>query len=355
MPGLRAFRWKLLRGNYPYVTARVKAKKPKLLRRDDYNKLISSSPAEMARFLQEGTYKREVDELSAKYRGARLVEMSTRLSLSRSYTDVASYATGELQRLILLYLQRYDVYNIKTLVRGKLAGVGDEEIEQQLIPAGALRADQLSQLAKLGNLDEVIERLGKTLYAPLLREGLEGGKRENLARVENELDKLYYRTLLNAVDGVTEPKRAFLNFVRLETALLDLKTVLRLRAGGVEDAAPYLVNPESGLLDAALAARLLRASPEEMASEVEASGIGKEAGPVVRQYLADQDLNRAVIALDQALLRSAAGFSRRYPLSLLPVVDFVLRKRIEVDNLRIIAAGREHGLPEDTIRGLLSQ
>jgi V/A-type H+-transporting ATPase subunit C len=351
---LRALRYKLLKGNYPYVTARVKAKKPKLLRREDYLKLLASSPSEIARSLQEGHYKREVDELGSKYRGARLVEMATRLNLSRSYTDVTSYATGELQRFIQLYLQRYDVYNIKTLVRGKLAGVKDEEIESQLIPAGALSADDLATLARLGQADEVIERLGKTLYGPLLREGLEGGKRENLARVENELDKLYYKTLIHAIAPTSEPKRAFLNFVRFEADLLEVKTLLRLRAGGFEgDPLPFLADPEGGDIDGPLAARLLRAQPEEFVHEVEALPFGARVAPALTEYFQTKDLNKAAIAIDNALLASAQGFSRRYPLSLLPVVDFILRKRVEVDNLRIIAAGKDHGLPEDTIRGLL--
>jgi V/A-type H+-transporting ATPase subunit C len=238
-------------------------------------------------------------------------------------------------------------------VRGKLAGIKDEEIESQLIPAGALRADELSQLARLGQTDEVLERLAKTLYGPLLREGLEGGRRENLGRVENELDKLYYKTLIHAIQPTSEPKRAFLHFVQLEADLLDLKTILRLRAGGVEDAAPFLVDPEGGAMDGAMAARLMRSAPEEFVHEVEGTPFGKGLGPALTQYFQDQNLNAVTIAIDKAILASAQGFSRRYPLSLLPIVDFILRKKAEVDNLRIIAAGKEHGLPEDTIRGLL--
>lgn len=353
MVRLAGLRGALMGGNYPYVTARVKARKPKLLRRDDYLKLVNSSPAEIARFLQEGHYKREVDELGSKFRGAALVEMATRLNLSRSYTEVTGYATGELQQMLLLYLQRYDVWNIKTMLRGKLAGVRDEEIESQLIPAGALRSDELAQLVRLGSSDEVIERLAKTPYGDLLREGLEGGKRENLARTENELDKRYYYVLLKAVTPDNEPKRAFLDFLRHEADILDLKTILRLRAGGVEDPLPFLVDPEGGDLDGPMAVRLMRAPGDEFAREIEGTPFGASLVPAVTQYFQDHDLNKVAIALDKQLLASATGFSRRYPLSLLPVVDYVLRKKVEVDNLRVVAAGKEHGLPEDTIRGLL--
>jgi V/A-type H+-transporting ATPase subunit C len=129
--------------------------------------------------------------------------------------------------------------------------------------------------------------------------------------------------------------------------------VLRLRAGGVEDATPYLVDPEGGDITAASAARLIRATPEEFVHDVEAMSFGPTVAPILQQYFQDNDLNRVAVALDKALLASASGFSKRYPLSLLPVVDFVLRKKVEVDNLRIIAAGKEHGLPDETIRGLL--
>jgi V/A-type H+/Na+-transporting ATPase subunit C len=343
----------LMKGNYPYVTARVKARKPKLLRRDDFLKMANSSPAEIARQLQEGHYKREIDELGGKYRGARLIEMATRLNLSRSYTEVTGYATGELQQLLLLYLQRYDVWNIKTVIRGKFAGVRDEEIESQLIPAGALHTEELGQLVRLGSVDEVIERLAKTPYGDLLREGLEGGKRENLARVENDLDKRYYYVLLKAVQPDNEPKRAFLHFLRYEADILDLKTILRLRAAQMEDATPYLVDPDGGDLDGPMAARLLRAAPDEFVREVEATPFGAPLVPALNQYFQDNDLNKVTLAMDKVLMASAQGFSRRYPLSLLPVVDYVLRKKLEVDNLRILAAGKEHGLPDETIRGLL--
>jgi V/A-type H+-transporting ATPase subunit C len=37
----------------------------------------------------------------------------------------------------------------------------------------------------------------------------------------------------------------------------------------------------------------------------------------------------------------------------LPIIDYRLRKKIEVDNLRSIARGKQSGLPEEDIRSLL--
>jgi len=37
----------------------------------------------------------------------------------------------------------------------------------------------------------------------------------------------------------------------------------------------------------------------------------------------------------------------------LPIIDFMIRKKIEVDNIRIIARGKESGLDVDHIKDLL--
>jgi V/A-type H+-transporting ATPase subunit C len=64
-------------------------------------------------------------------------------------------------------------------------------------------------------------------------------------------------------------------------------------------------------------------------------------------------VNAVALALDRELVRDAASFSHRQPLSVLPVVDFILRKRLEADNLRAIAYGKQTALPTETIQELL--
>jgi V/A-type H+-transporting ATPase subunit C len=49
-------------------------------------------------------------------------------------------------------------------------------------------------------------------------------------------------------------------------------------------------------------------------------------------------------------LKSAASFSHVYPLSIVPIMDYVLAKRNEVNNLRIIVRGKASNLSEGVIR-----
>ncbi|MBI4393261.1 MAG: ATP synthase A1 subunit C [Euryarchaeota archaeon] len=341
-------------GNYAYVTARVRAKKTFLLPSDTYPKLLARDVHEIARTLQEGQYKREIDELGGRFAGAQLVEMATRLNLARQYASILSWSSGELRGMVELYLQRYDVYNIKTILRGKFAGVPDEEIGRNLVPAGQLTVENLDGLAKLASLADVIDALRETPYGASLGDYVAGrGAASSLAKLENAVDKRYYKALVAAVEPKDQPKAAFKAFLERELDIIDLKTVLRLRADGITEIGDLFLD-DSGEITLENATRLLRANADDFGHELEGTDIGKVVAPHLREAIDKGNLHPVTTALDAYLLQSARTFSHRYPLSILPVIDYVLRKKIEVDNLRIIASGKQSGLREETIRELLS-
>src|SRR5439155_1365262 len=123
-------------GNYAYVTARVRAKKAKLLPADEYARLLARDASEIARTLQEGTYKAEIDSLAARYRGAELVERATSLMEAENALDHAYYEDllasvprrGAANRAFGEWVRNeIDVTNLKTLFRLRFAGVSDWE------------------------------------------------------------------------------------------------------------------------------------------------------------------------------------------------------------------------------------
>jgi V/A-type H+-transporting ATPase subunit C len=59
------------------------------------------------------------------------------------------------------------------------------------------------------------------------------------------------------------------------------------------------------------------------------------------------------IGLEKYWLEYAARTSHYYPLSIVPIMDYILSKRNEVDNIRMIVRGREAGLSDEVIRSRL--
>lgn len=338
-------------GNYAYVTARVRAKKNQLLGADAYPKLLAREASEIARALQEGQYKSEIDELAARHRGAELVERATRLNLGRTYGQIQGFATGGLALTIAAYLARYDVYNVKTVLRGKFAKAKPEDILDETIPAGML-APRLAELTRLESMQDVVDALRGTPFHRVLVEHTEGKQVANLIEVENALDRAYYAELLTAIPDSGRANKAFISWIRNEIDVLNLKTLFRLRFARVTDWEPYFL-PGGVDVTRDSAARIVRGTDEEVIAEVGTLDVDASVVEATRRSIASGNLSAVATSLDKELVRDAQDFSHRAPLSVLPVVDFILRKKIEADNLRAIAYGKQTGLPAATIEELL--
>jgi len=339
-------------GNYPYVTARVKAKKAALYPPEAYPRLLQMEIPQIARFLGEGPYREQLLALGAKARGVDLVERATSDHLARVFTQIIDLSEGRLKAMVSMYLDRWDVANIKTILRGKLYGAGEEEILQDLVAAGSLDAEYLEDLVERETIDEVFAALEGTIYAEAreqMGEGFDPAK--DMAAYEDALSHVYYRNLLASIQPRTEPSRYFLRFVRKEIDILNLKTLLRAwRAKAVFDR-PIFLDGGLELTPAELEGMVVLEAAALQARLADTS-LYEDAGAAIREV---QETGVAAVerALEKLHLKEASRSSHLHPLSVLPVLDFLASKTREVENIRIIARGKEHGLPPERIRELL--
>ena len=170
---LRRYRWIRERipydtGNYPYVTARVRARRAALIPQEMYSRILQMEIPEIARFLGEREYKAEMLALGARYSGVDLIEMATSQNLTKTYNDIYNFCEGQLRAVVGRYLDRYDLQNIKTIVRAKIYGASAEEVEEDLVPAGSFPIEFLRQLVEAPNLDDIFRQLEGTIYAQAL-------------------------------------------------------------------------------------------------------------------------------------------------------------------------------------------
>ncbi len=337
-------------GNYPYAVARVKAKKALLLPKDVYAKMLQMEVPEIARLLGEGEYRQEILALGNRYSGVALIEKATRENLAKVFTQIIEFSEGDLKTMVSHYLDRWDIANVKTAVRGKLYGASPEEIYDGMVPAGSFGADFLRTMAEAEDMEAVGGILADTPYYAAWRAG-RSGKEFNLAGFEDALDWMDYYELLRAVTPTTEPTRLFHNFVRREIDVVNLRTLLRVRGmagriprdvflpGGYELSKEEL--RELATLD--LPALLVRLREYDfhyaLAPHLEEVEKGR--------------LSRALREVEKWHLREATRWSHIYPLSIVPILDYVLAKTREVENIRIIARGRVDGLSPEAVRELL--
>ncbi len=109
--------------------------------------------------------------------------------------------------------KRWDVWNIKSILRGKNYGASEEEIRETLVPAGSLDMQKLNELIRKSTITEVVEGLsGTNFYKPLSATLEEYNKTHTLAILENSLDKAYYANLLSLHIPSSKADELFINF-----------------------------------------------------------------------------------------------------------------------------------------------
>ncbi len=135
-------------GNYAYTVARVKAKKSLLLGEEDYNKMLQMSVPEISRYISESGYQKEMADLAGRFEGVDLVETATYTSMAKVFSSILAASQGELETMVAAYLEKWDIWNLKVILRGKSYGLDAEAIREDLVPAGSLGAE--SALAQCG-------------------------------------------------------------------------------------------------------------------------------------------------------------------------------------------------------------
>ena len=328
---------------YAYITGRVRAMKTKLIPAEMYPRMQSMDASEIARYLEETQYKDEIDALSKDYSGTELIEHATFANLAKTYRKLLDVSIDEPQFLILEYLRRWDIWNIKTVIRGKFYGASDAEIMKYLVPAGELDAEFLDGLTKKGTVQEIISAFEGTDYVSALAQY--DGK--NLASLENALDKLYYFRMERAVGGTLSVGGGLLlKYVRREIDIRNLITLFRMNKAGVDAA----IIQENLIPGGKLHEELSRMAGQPFGEFLR----GLEGYPFWSSIsdIATVDLDavsRIEARLRAYLVRYAWALSNYHPLSILPVLGYMVSKDTEVSNIRKIVRGKEAGLPAELI------
>jgi V/A-type H+-transporting ATPase subunit C len=246
--------------------------------------------------------------------------------------------------LITEYLRYWDIWNIKTIIRGKFSGASEEDILEDIVSGGQLRYRDLTEFIKIQTVEGVIAALSKTPYYPAL-----AGYKGVLADIENNLDKLYYSGLVTA--GITSKDKLFSKFLKTEIDLKNLKILFRMKRAGMEreDIQKLLIPGGMELKESDLG-RLASLSFPEFVRAIEEFSYWEAIKDISNDL---NSLTHIETRLDKYGIVYATRISHYSPLSILPVLDYIVSKKIEVDNLRMIVRGKETKLSEDTIKAHL--
>lgn len=332
-------------GDFPYINARVKVMKSRLLPTGRVEELLHAPDLDaVIQALADTPYNLELQEALSRFAGVRAVDEALSQNFYHTAQRILSFADGTPRDLIEVVLLRYDLQNIRAIIRGKSTGRSQEEILGTLFPGGLLSEVKLKELLQQPDLKAIADTLVTWMHplARALREGVDASQRGGgLLDVEMALDRAYVRYGMRVAD--TEGESALRRYLLAEVTMTNVKTALKLRRIKDlprEERERFFV-PGGSL---PLERFLTLADPQSSLSEV----------ATMRLFGADltgtENLPEMERTIDQAFVRMTARMYMGDPLALDVVIGYLARKAAEVSNLRVVAHARQLGIPEDIAR-----
>lgn len=278
--------------------------------------------------------------------GAALTGQGTTSVLLDELAVLVRAVTGAERDFLSYWAHRFELRNLKTLIRGKIADRSNAAIRDELVEMGALATLPMEELLETEDVAELLRRLERTPHAELARQArLLHDERHDLFAIDAALDKQYYTELARRAARV-HPRRAPLFHELLGTRMdrVNLIWLLRYRfAYGVPPVQTYYLLVPAGLR---LGARTLQELTQLGSFE---DVIGKLPEPLRSMLKEATNAFEATLLMEEQT-RRVAHAALRTRFSFTPAFAYLLLREGDLRRLRAVVEGKRLAIDPASIR-----
>ncbi|WP_297507737.1 V-type ATP synthase subunit C [Thermococcus sp.] len=330
---------------YSYPNARIRAMEAKLLSGQKFNELAESRTLQnFVVNLEDTEYKEYFSDIQSY--SVEEIERALERALAGTYELMYKILPKRSRDFFGILLEEWDVRNIASVVKAKLAG---EPASDYVVELGKM-LPKVKAMAEAKTMEEILVILEGTPYEEPYQKLLLG--EIDATRFETELYRIYYSKLLNYALSRKEEERVILTeFVRLSIDKKNLSTVLRAKVAGMsaDEIRPLLIPGGTVNMESVLHVDSLDMALAELDST--------KYGPVIREVREEieGDLSALERAMDDYIIERVAELDRFYPLSVATPLLYILKKDREVRKLRAMAKLIGDGLQPEEIKHIVGE
>lgn len=351
---------------YDYGNARLRAMRSRLL---SVKELEGFAEAGSLRGLITGlartAYREPIESALAHRSGMDSIREALSSDLIQGLGMIRRFYMEEAGSQVDLIMLRYDVQNLKAVLRGVAKNLPVPDILLALIPVGTIGYGALSELAHAPDPRAAIDSLasmGFRLAQPLLELRSELPSAD-LSRIELSLDQWFFREARKFLEDTRQQKSTLSVAIDLDADLTNILTIIRFAHApherkllhtwlGSDDLEKALVLP--GQIPSATL--ILAGSQDSLASAVGLL-VHTLYGPALQAGLETFNRSGRLSDLEKQLrhyhLVRMAQLIAKDPLGIGVVFGYIALKVNEINNLRWIAQGINLGLDPKAIQAEL--
>lgn len=345
---------------YDYGNARLRAMRGRLLDMGDYTALLSAGSLDgLLGVLHATPYEVDVEAAMTRDRSLRAIDDAVRRNLARTFRAMRSFYDDEAGRRVELLVKRWDVRNLRTILRARSRLAPPDSVVAELVPAGDLSDAELMELAEQPNVRGVVELMvawelpDRWVARRVLQQLPIFDATGEVSHLERTLFQAWGETLAERLTdlpgdrGMSLILRAEIDHsnvvaaarywdARLGNETVPLLLLDELTPGG--RIAGRTIHAASQYADRSEVARALAEGPSLPGWKV-----------ALVAWAEHGDTTQLAEELARDLFHAAGRLFTTDPLDSSVPTAFTFAKEAEAQNIRLIARGVVHGFPPDEI------
>lgn len=329
-----------------YLRTRLAIMSENLLGRDKLQELSTLSLEELAKYT--GFDKYQGSDSAARLAAFERAQMQTWLD---ELSALLRPLEGPARRLLTQWASRYELLNIKALVRGKIGQLPNEEIERSLFKLPGFLSLNLDELINTDTVPELLRHLLKTRYQSLAVQALRRYEENpDPFLLDATLDQQFYSNLINWAQRLeghdrTETLNMIGRFVDRHNLVWSLRYRYNYRLQTSE--VLYLAIDGGRVLNRVKLQQILQMDTLEEA-------LGKLPSNLLRSGQMPREITNIEYAMRNDLSEYAEGAMRRSPSILTSVLAYLLLRRGEIRKVYAIVHARVNGLSDSILEEALN-
>lgn len=339
-----------------YANARIRGMKSHLFPASRYERFMACPDIQhVVKELLESGYRKDLERHLVQGIGFIAVDEALKDGMVATYAKVLRLLTPQCKRLVNTLVGRWDLFNIKTVLRGAHGHVPAAEVRQSLMPAGYIGISELEELSKMPEVKAQIDTMmtwGLAYAEPLRASYAEYVETKRLTPLEVALDLQYSRWASARLRGNDPDTVMTRRIFSMQVDMQNIITVFRMIVHGErpEDIDGFFLEGGRSIRREAYR-RLARVSDvDDVLDLLGHTPYAEALDRAAQRYISQQSVAVFERTLEELVMRKAISAGVGDPDGVGVAIAYLWAKQNEVTNLRIIAKGKEVGMPADRMR-----
>ena len=315
---------------YLYSVTRIRALETKLLDKTKIERMIEARNAdEIIKILYETEYASSISEMKDNE------DYETVLSKELSNTYELLSEISPVPELTNLFLLRYDIHNLKTLLKSSYLG---EDSDTLLSSIGTIPLNRLKGMVKEKDFRDL---------DPILKECVEGIIGEFTVNpdpqlIDVTLDKCLYNLMYKSA---RDNKSSYLmDYISKQIDLINIKSLVRVKAMGYGRDFLKKVILENGKLDYAFFNDMFDETLEALIEKLAFKDYGKVVEEGISNYIKTNSLTKFEKLSDDFIFELAKK-GKYVAFGIEPLVGYLMAKENEAKIIRMLMVGKINEIP----------